>query len=146
MELMRQKMNIRWERKWKYFGWIYERETNIKYLKWSGSMWNWTPSLPWNTIQTFFHLFWFSSSINKDQSIKYQNQTSNDPVWFRPSVRSQKIGTIEWQYELQIMWHNFACFLFSSWWYTDPETFEKFTPSSKFPPLWCYELGKLALH
>ena len=35
---------------------------------------------------------------------------------------------------------------FSSWWYTDPETFEKFTPSSKFPPLWCYELGKLALH
>ena len=50
------------------------------------------------------------------------------------------------QYELQIMSHNFACFLFSSWWYTDPETFEKFTPSSKFPPLWCYELGKLALH
>ena len=45
-----------------------------------------------------------------------------------------------------MMFHNFACFLFSSWWYTDPETFEKFTPSSKFPPLWCYELGKLALH
>ena len=36
--------------------------------------------------------------------------------------------------------------IFSWWWYTDPETFEKFTPSSKFPPLWCYELGKLALH
>ena len=45
-----------------------------------------------------------------------------------------------------MMFHNFACFLFSSWWYTDPETFEKFTPSSKFPPLWCYEFGKLALH
>ena len=54
-------------------------------------------------------------------------------------------GTSEWKYE--IILHNFACFLFSSWWWkTDPETFEKFTPSSKFPPLWCYELGKLALH